>query len=154
MGEWPFTDFSARRTTEYLGTATRNNDDGTFYSLSKSPTPRSTQSSAPFSALGRFRPFLFFYKIKRKYWATFYSTRTGCQQTMSYFLEHKDDATKSLVFGDHTDLWKKIENEVQEWTLTNWSKWEEEKPEWFTEHFKESVPGHMIPKLSLEELPG
>ena len=96
--------------------------------------------------------FFFFYKIKRKYWATFYSTKTGCQQAMSYFLEHKDDATKSLVFGDHTDLWKEIEHEVADWTLANWSKWEEEKPEWFTEAFKESVPDHMIPKVVLEAL--
>ena len=69
---------------------------------------------------------------------------------MSHFLE-PGDAKKSLIFRKHTDLWKKIENEVQEWTLANWRKWEEEKPEWFTAHFKESVPDHMIPKMSLEE---
>ena len=58
----------------------------------------------------------------------------------------------SLVFRKHTDLWKKIEHEVEEWTLANWHKWEKEKPEWFTEHFKESVPDHMIPKTALEGL--
>ena len=71
---------------------------------------------------------------------------------MSYFLMHSDDATKSLVFGNHTDLWKKIEPKVQEWTLANWHKWEVEKPDWFTDNFKESVPNHFIPKTALEEL--
>ena len=71
---------------------------------------------------------------------------------MSYFLENDDDATKSLVFHHHTDLWKKINHDVKEWTLANWHKWEVEKPACFTEAFKESVPDHMIPKMSLEEL--
>ena len=95
--------------------------------------------------------FLFFFKIKRAYWATFYSTKTGCQHAMSHFLKN-DDATKSLVFTNHPDLWKKIAQAVKEWTFANWSKWEEEKPEWFTEHFKEKVPDHFIPKVALEVL--
>ena len=99
-----------------------------------------------------FSAFFFFYKIKRRYWSTFYSTNTGCQLTMSYFLGHVDDATKSLVFARHIDHWKKIAKEVKAWTLANWRRWEEEKPEWFTEHFKESVPDEFIPKMSLEEL--
>ena len=33
-----------------------------------------------------------------------------------------------------------------------WHKWEVEKPAWFTDHLKEIVSDHMIPKLSLEEL--
>ena len=96
--------------------------------------------------------FLFFFKIKRTYWPTFYSTRTGCQEAMSNFLENGNDESRSLIFRKHTDLWMKIEREVQDWTLANWHKWEVEKPEWFTEHVKESVPDHMIPKISLEEL--
>ena len=137
----------------YLGTATRANDDGTTTASSLK-----LDDATIFAFLGALlctwllSAFLFFFKIKRSYWATFYSTRTGCQQTMSYFLEFDDDATKSIVFGNHPDLWKKIEPEVQEWTLANWHKWEVEKPAWFTEHLKESVLDHMIPKMLLEEL--
>ena len=46
----------------------------------------------------------------------------------------------------------KIERKVQDWTLANWRKWEVEKPDWFTEHFKECVPDHFIPKTALEGL--
>ena len=137
----------------YAGSATRTNDDGTTsaYSLKM-------QDATIYAVLGALlctwllSAFLFFFKIKPKYWATFYSTRTGCQQAMSYFLMHSDDASKSLVFTHQTDLWKKIEPEVQEWTLANWHKWEKERPAWFTETFKESVPNHMIPKVALEGL--
>ena len=137
----------------YFGTATRTNDDGTttVYSLK-------IDVAAIYSVLGALlgtwllSAFLFFFKIKPAYWSTFYSTRTGCQQAMSYFLDYDDDATKSIVFGNHPVLWKKIEHEVKEWTLANWSQWEVEKPEWFSKHFKEIVPDRFIPKTALERL--
>ena len=37
-------------------------------------------------------------------------------------------------------------------TLANWSKWEEEKPDWFTWSYKASVPDDMMTKEVLEEL--
>ena len=46
----------------------------------------------------------FFMKIKREYWGTFFSTQSGRQNTMSYFLDNKDDATRVKVFEDHVDL--------------------------------------------------
>ena len=95
---------------------------------------------------------LFFKKIKRAYWGTFYSTQTGGQNTRSYFLDNDDERTKVLVFKRSIDLWKGIEGEVQVWTSANWPRWEEEQPEWFTAGFKESVPDHMIPKASLDKL--
>ena len=136
----------------YIGTATLTNEDGTT-------TVHSLQlpDATIYAVLGALlctwllSAFLFLFKIKRSYWSTFYSTRTGCQQAMSYFLKN-DDASKSIVFTHHTDLWKKIEQAVKEWTLANWRKWEVEKPAWFTDAFKESVPDHMIPKVALKEL--
>lgn len=95
---------------------------------------------------------LFFCKIKRAYWSTFYSTRTGSQQCMSYFIENEDDATRSITLRNHTDLWKGIEPDVMDWTLKNWRRWEREMPAWFTENWKEKVPDKMIPKAALDEL--
>ena len=137
----------------YLGTASRANDDGTT-TASSLKLNDATIYSVLGALLGTWllSAFLFFFKIKRSYWSTFYSTKTGCQQAMSIFLENGNDASRSLIFRKHTDLWKKIEREVQDWTLANWHKWEVEKPAWFTEAFKERVPDHMIPKMSLEEL--
>ena len=137
----------------FLGTASRANDDGTT-TASSLKLDDATIYSILGALLGTWllSAFLFFFKIKRSYWTTFYSTRTGCQEAMSNFLDNGNDARRSFIFNDHTDLWKKIEHEVQQWTLANWHKWEVEKPAWFTEAFKESVPDHMIPQMSPEAL--
>ena len=119
-----------------LGTATRANYGGTTTASSLK-----LDDATIYAFLGALlcmwllSAFLFFFKIKRKYWVTFYSTRTGCQQAMSIFLENGNDASA-------------------EWTLANWHKWErkKERPAWFTDAFKESVPNHLIPKVALEEL--
>jgi hypothetical protein len=95
---------------------------------------------------------LFFYMIKRPYWNTFYSTNTGCQQAMSYFLDNDDDAKKALIFTRHTDLWKPIEKEVMAWTHANWKRWKVEKPDWFTERFIKKVPDEFIPNDVLNDL--
>ena len=71
---------------------------------------------------------------------------------MAYFTQNADDATRIVVFTSCGDLWSDIEEEVREWTLANWSRWETEKPEWFTPAFKESVPDDMMPKEALKEL--
>ena len=94
----------------------------------------------------------FFLKIKRKYWGTFYSTESGRQNAMAYFQDNKDDAARVGIFRRHTDLWSDIEKEVKAYTLENWEKWEKEKPEWFDDNFKASVPDEFIPTPSLEEL--
>ncbi len=57
---------------------------------------------------------LFFYKIKRKYWSTFYSLETGSQNAKAYFLSNKDDATRDLIFRMSPALWCDIRHEVKE----------------------------------------
>ena len=37
-------------------------------------------------------------------------------------------------------------------TLKNWARWESEKPLWFDENFKASVPDEFIPKTALDDL--
>ena len=95
---------------------------------------------------------LFFYKINRAYWSTFYSRQSGRQNAMSYFLENDDDATKSIIFSTNEDLWIDIREEVKVWALKKWNGWSENPPEWFTEAFKERVPDDMMPRRALEDL--
>ena len=68
---------------------------------------------------------------------------------MAFFLDNDDDATKSLVLTTNSDLWTDIRKNVRAWSLAGWNGWEIEKPAWFTEAFKESVPDDMIPKTIL-----
>jgi hypothetical protein len=50
-------------------------------------------------------------------------------------------------------IWmKEIGEDVKEWTLGNWSRWEEEKPDWFTDEIKATVDDSMIPAKALASL--
>ena len=95
---------------------------------------------------------LFFAKIKRKYWSTFYSSETGRQNTVAYFNDNDDDPTRMTVFTSHSDLWSDIKDDVKAFTFANWARWEAEKPTWFNDNFKALVPDEYIPKAALDEL--
>jgi hypothetical protein len=87
----------------------------------------------------------FIKKIKPAYLSTFFGTMTGRQYAIHVF-RTGDDITKSDIFGINVHLWLSIKDEVKEWTMSNWTRWEEEKPAWFTEHFISTVDDEFIPK--------
>jgi hypothetical protein len=64
---------------------------------------------------------------------------------MAYFLQGENDATKIKVFGSSRHHWVSIDGEIKTWIQLNWAKWEEEKPEWFTDVMKAKVPVDFIP---------
>jgi hypothetical protein len=88
---------------------------------------------------------VFFLNVEKKYWKTFWSIQRGKDMTMAHFLEGERDATKFLVFEHSRYQWVTIEGEVKKWVELNWAKWEEKKPEWFTDVRKASVPEEFIP---------
>jgi hypothetical protein len=88
---------------------------------------------------------VFFFNIERKYWHTFWSATRGKDMTMAYFLEGKSDAVKFEVMGNSRHHWVSIEEKVKKWVGENWARWEEEKPEWFTDAMKAKVPVEFIP---------
>jgi hypothetical protein len=88
---------------------------------------------------------VFFLNIKRKYWHTFWSTLRSKDMSMAYFLEGKNDATKSVVFESSRHHWVSIEGKIKKWVEMNWATWEEEQPDWFTDVRKASVPVDFIP---------
>ena len=88
---------------------------------------------------------VFFFNIERKYWHTFWSMKRGKEYTMTYFLEGESDAVKFQIFKNSRHHWNSIEVKVRKWVRENWAKWEEEKPEWFTDAMKAMVPEEFIP---------
>ena len=61
-------------------------------------------------------------------------------------LREDQDLEKSYVLTCHPDVYKSWGDELMKpWTLENWSRWEEEKPAWFTDAWVESVPNNYIP---------
>jgi hypothetical protein len=88
---------------------------------------------------------VFFLNIERKYLHTFWSTQTSKDYNMAFFLEGSSEAIKIQVLAKSRHHWVSIEGEVKKWVELNWAKWEEEKPEWFTDVIKASVPVEFIP---------
>lgn len=91
--------------------------------------------------------------MNSEYRKRFLSVETGPQLTRRMFLEG-DDVMKSEVFGCNTSQWKPIRDKVETWVQDNWSRWEEEKPEFFTDLWKAGVPLGMLPKKKVEESSG
>jgi hypothetical protein len=100
-----------------------------------------------------FRHFIFNI-INPEYRKTFWSKRTGWQQSCSYFLDHEDDGSRILVFADNPILWKSVAPRVKEWTLANWGAWVDTKPDWFTPKVVSTVPDEFIPPRFLSGLGG
>jgi hypothetical protein len=88
---------------------------------------------------------VFFLNIERKYLHTFWSTQKSKDYSMAYFLEGESDAIKFLVLASSRHHWVSIEGEIKKWVESNWAKWEEEKPDWFTDVMKAKVPVEFIP---------
>jgi hypothetical protein len=79
---------------------------------------------------------LFLMLMKKKYRKTFYSTETGNEWAVSFFLKGDTDAKRVKPLRLNKKKWKKIEPEMKEFVIENWEIWEEEKPKFFTEVFK------------------
>jgi hypothetical protein len=88
---------------------------------------------------------VFFLNIEKKYLYTFWSIQRGKDKTMAYFLEGESDAIMFSVFKRSKHHWVSIEGEIKKWVGSNWAKWEEEKPDWFTDVMKAKVPVEFIP---------
>ena len=95
---------------------------------------------------------IFFRLINRSYWQIFYSTVTGSAFAKSYFVDGRDEATKAMIFTNSIELWRDIEDDVEAYVRCNWERWEADKPEWFNENFKSTVPDWMIPAANLEAM--
>ena len=86
-----------------------------------------------------------------QYRQTFLSTETSGQLLRSLFLEG-DNVSKSQVFKKHKSLWAPIKDKAALWVKEGWATWEEEKPEWFTDKWKASVPEDMKPTKGKEDV--
>ncbi len=84
--------------------------------------------------------------IKKTYRATFVSTATAKQFNHARFRTSVTDQGKVDIFSKHSVYYEGIWEECELWVKENWEAWNEERPAWFTERVKASVPKEMIPK--------
>jgi len=87
---------------------------------------------------------IFYFGIKAEYRRTFTDPITGWQFTVNQFI-NGNEFQKSQIFGYNHRHWVSIRGDVKNWTLSNWVRWQQDKPDWFTEDFIASVPDDFIP---------
>ena len=86
--------------------------------------------------------------MNKKYLRTFYNLDTASEYNRKCALNYREDQDelKSDNLTEHPDIYAAWGDELlKPWTLKNWSRWEEEKPAWFTDAWIDNVPNHYIP---------
>ena len=80
--------------------------------------------------------------MKRKYLRTFFSVDTANDYNKKFVLNLQEDQDdlKSEILLDHPDTRRGWGDELlKPRTLSNWERWEEEKPAWFTDKWVDAV---------------
>ena len=88
---------------------------------------------------------LFLLLMKEGYRRTFFSTMSGKNNSMNYFLMGADDEAKSAVLDCNKHHYRQIRGEVKAWVREGWWRWEADRPGWFTESWIAKVPPDMVP---------
>lgn len=83
--------------------------------------------------------------INPQYVSTFLSTNTGVQFTVDNFRNGDDFLKSQYTFTRERRLWTSIESEVKQWIQNGWPGWEQSKPDWLTDLYKEIVPDEFVP---------
>jgi hypothetical protein len=87
----------------------------------------------------------FIVMINKKYVGTFFSTQTAKQYKQRHYQSALTDRAKCEIFLSHPSYYASFRSEIAFWVRENWDIWNEERPEWFTERVKSSIPNDMIP---------
>ncbi|GMH92687.1 hypothetical protein TrST_g1792 [Triparma strigata] len=95
---------------------------------------------------------IFLRTIKPEYINTFFSLESSWKSNIKMFTTSNDDAVKITIFKCHPNQWTSIREEVKTWVLLNWSRWKDDKPEWFTEEVKNNIPSEFKPNEASELL--
>jgi hypothetical protein len=90
--------------------------------------------------------------MKKEYRSTFFSLLSGPAFTREVFNQSSSDAKKAFIVDINKHYWIAIAPVVKSWICDNWYIWKEEKPDWFTARFVDSIPIGMVPNELEEEL--
>ncbi|GMH74594.1 hypothetical protein TrLO_g4235 [Triparma laevis f. longispina] len=73
-------------------------------------------------------------------------TASDFNKTRFLSLREDEDESNSITLKWHLDIYKKWGDElIKPWTLENWTRWETEKPSWFTDDWIKGVRNEFIP---------
>jgi hypothetical protein len=89
----------------------------------------------------------------RKYVSTFFSTQTGRDCVMNYFLHnHGNDELRAQIFFCNQELWRPIRPQVQAWVRLRFKIWKQTNPAWFTQALMAGIPTEMLPPRDSKRL--
>ena len=84
--------------------------------------------------------------MERKYVRTFFSIETGGEFMMNHFLDNAgNDELRARIFYHNQALWQPIRPQVATWLRARFEIWKRDKPAWFTEVLRRSIPADMLP---------
>jgi hypothetical protein len=84
--------------------------------------------------------------MERKYARTFFSTQTGGEFIMNQFLDNAgNDELRAEIFTKNQEPWRPMRPQVQTWLRARFNIWKREKPAWFTDALRRSIPADMLP---------
>jgi hypothetical protein len=96
---------------------------------------------------------LLYFNMDHRLIPSFFTTMTAPEYAVSLFhASETDEARFNAVFTNHDSYTMPIRQEVKEWVLENYAKWDREKPAWFSEANVACIPTDMIPIPNLEAL--
>ena len=82
---------------------------------------------------------------KPEYLRTFWSVETAAQYTKRTRWDGAAVAKRARVLTRlHSSYLRLFRDEAKQWLADNWDQWEEQKPEWFTERWKRSLPNSIL----------
>ena len=88
----------------------------------------------------------FLSRINKEYLVTFYDPRTASQFLCDNWRNGISDKERFYVFSKHPSLYESINKELKDWLSENWSKWEEEREDWFTAKVIGKIPSELLPE--------
>ena len=98
----------------------------------------------------------YFVLSKSEYLPTFRSNETAAEYTKRVKWDKQSDERlrAMLLVRVHPSLLRLIAFEARIWIGNNWTRWSEDKPEWFTDRWKRGLPDSVLPQQVLKELGG
>ena len=88
---------------------------------------------------------IFVLMMKKEYRASFFSTITAKQFNHNNFRNAASVQAKFSIFTVHPSMYRDIRDEIKQYVAEHYSALIEERPEWFTERVRKTIPEDMIP---------
>ena len=76
---------------------------------------------------------------------------TGKRTTLMQWGDTDESIKAGAAFNCHESHTASVRDDVKVWVHANWYRWEEEKPAWWTDAMKGSIPNDMLPAPALKE---